>query len=235
MPPAVDELISTRKFPDAEVFTLLGYAPDYVPACRTCRHIHVVGRLKPDVSVEQAEADLTRVYRGLAEQFPTQYDRPHVEVTSVRDYFLGPVKTPLYLLWGAVGLLLLMACANIANLLLIRASEREEEIAIRRALGVSPARMLRQLLTEAVVLSTIGGVAGALLAWWGTSILVTNGPAAIPRLADARLDATVLAYAFPCRTPHDRRAWRVALPGGAHHGQRGDVRTASGWIGSAGA
>ena len=196
MPPAVSDLITARKFPGAEIFTLLGYAPDYTPACRTCRHIHVVGRLKSGVSARQAEADLTRVYQSLSERYPTEYDRPRAVVTPVRDYFLGPVKTPLYLLWGAVGLLLLMACANIANLLLIRASEREEEISIRRALGVSPARMLRQLLTEAVVLSTIGGAVGAAIAWWGTSVLVANGPDAIPRLADVTVDARVLLYAL---------------------------------------
>jgi hypothetical protein len=116
-------------------------------------------------------------------------------VTSLREYFLGPVQTPLYLLWGAVALLLVMACANIANLLLIRASEREEEIAIRRALGASPARLLRQLLTEAVVLAVLGGAAGAVLAWWGTTVLAANGPDAIPRLSEATVNAHVLLYA----------------------------------------
>jgi putative ABC transport system permease protein len=106
------------------------------------------------------------------------------------------VKTPLYLLWGAVALLLLIACANIANLLLIRASERAEEMAIRRALGVSPARMLRQLLTEAVVLALIGGAAGTAVAFWATALLTANGPAEIPRLGDVSPDARVLAYAF---------------------------------------
>jgi putative ABC transport system permease protein len=196
LPPGLSDLVSERKFPGSEIYTPLGYAEGFPPACRTCRHIHVVGRLKDGVSVEQARADLLRIYHSLSERYPTQYDRPRVVVTPIRDYFLGPVKTPLYLLWGAVGLLLLMACANIANLLLIRASERDAEIAIRRALGVSPARMLRQLLTEAVVLAAIGGAFGAALAWQGTTVLAANGPDAIPRLADVSVDGSVLLYAL---------------------------------------
>jgi putative ABC transport system permease protein len=196
MPPGVDDLVVTRKFAGAEVYTLLGYNAEQVSACRTCRHIHVVGRLKAGVDISEAQADLTRIYQSLSERYPKEYDRPRVAVTPVRDYFLGVVKTPLYLLWGAVGLLLLMACANIANLLLIRASEREEEIAIRRALGVSPARMLRQLLTEAVVLALLGGAIGGALAWWGTGMLTINGPTAIPRLQDVRIDGSVLGYAL---------------------------------------
>ena len=196
MPQDLDELLISRKFPRSEIYTLLGYAETYAPACRTCRHIHVVGRLRDGMSTSAAQADLTRVYQSLSERYRTDYDRPHAVVTPLRDYFLGPVRTPLYLLWGAVALLLLMACANVANLLLIRASEREEEIAIRRALGVSPSRMLRQLLTEALVLATIGGVLGATLAWWGARLLVSNGPAAIPRLQDVSVDGRVLLYAL---------------------------------------
>jgi putative ABC transport system permease protein len=196
MPATAADLVTARKFPGAQIWTLLGYAEALPQACRTCRHIHVVGRMKPGTSREQAEADLSRIYQSLGSRFPADYDRPRAVVTPVRDYFLGPVKTPLYLLWGAVGLLLVMACANIANLLLIRASEREEEIAVRRALGVSPARLLRQLLTEAVVLASLGGAAGAMLAWWGTALLAANGPDAIPRLNEAGVNARVLLYAL---------------------------------------
>ena len=196
MPPALNELVTTRTYPETEIWTLLGYATTLPQACRTCRHIYVVGRVKRGVAITQAEADVTRIYQSLTSRFPSDYSEPRGVVTPVADYFLGPVKSPLLLLWGAVGILLLMACANIANLLLIRASEREEEIAIRRALGVSPARMLRQLLTEAVVLASIGGLAGAMLAWWGTALLAGNGPDAIPRLHEVAVNGRVLIYAI---------------------------------------
>jgi putative ABC transport system permease protein len=196
LPPNADDIITARMSRSPEIWTLLQYSEQMgPPACRGCRHIFVVARLKDDVTPVEAEADLIRIFQSLATRFPTDYDRPRPVVTPLRDYFLGPVKTPLYLLWGAVALLLLIACANTANLLLVRASEREEEIAVRRALGVSPARMLRQLLTEAVVLAFIGGAAGTAVAFWATAVLTANGPAEIPRLSDVSPDASVLGYA----------------------------------------
>lgn len=196
MPPLVNDLVNTGVFPGTEIWTPLGYTTELTPACRTCRHIFVVGRMKPGISIRQAEADVTRIYQSLATRFATDYSQPRGVVISVRDQFLGPVRSTLYLLWGAVGLLLLMACANIANLLLIRASERGDEVAIRRALGVSPTRLLRQLLTEAVLLAVVGGGAGAALAWWGTTLLAAYGPASIPRLTDIAVDGRVLTYAM---------------------------------------
>jgi putative ABC transport system permease protein len=196
LPPDAEDIITARQFPDTQIWTLLGYAERLPQASRGARHIHVVARLKNGVTPTEAEADLTRVFQSLARRFPTDYDRPRPVVTPLRDYVLGPVKTPLYLLWAAVALLLLIACTNVANLLLIRASEREEEIAVRHALGVSLARLLRQLLTEAVVLAAIGGAAGTAVAFWATKLLTTNGPAEIPRLSEVSLDARVLGYAI---------------------------------------
>ncbi len=196
MPPMVNDLVTTRMFPESEIWSVLGYAPQLPQACRSCRHIFVVGRMKRGVSITQAEADVTRIYQSLAARFASDYSQPRAVVVSVRDQFLGPVRSTLFLLWGAVGVLLLMTCANIANLLLIRASERSDEVTIRRALGVSPTRLLRQLLTEAVLLALLGGVAGAALAWWGTSLLAAHGPAAIPRLSAIAVDGRVLAYAM---------------------------------------
>ena len=196
LPPDTSDLIAARNNPGIEIWTPLGYADAFGPACRTCRHILVAARVKSGVTPAEAEADLTRIFQSLGTRFPTEYDRPRPVVTALRDSVLGPVKTPLYLLWGAVALLLFIACTNIANLLLIRASEREEEIAVRSALGVSPARLLRQLLTEAVVLAVIGGAAGAAVAFWTTALLTANGPAEIPRLSEVTLDARVLGYAI---------------------------------------
>ncbi|HEU4691887.1 MAG TPA: ABC transporter permease, partial [Vicinamibacterales bacterium] len=197
LPANTDDIITSRKFPGTEIWTLLQYSDEMgPPACRGCRHLFMVARLKDGVSRADAAADLTRIFQSIALRFPTNYNQPRPAVTPLRDYFLGPVQTPLYLLWGAVALLLLVACTNIANLLLIRASEREEEIAVRRALGVSPARMLRQLLTEAVVLAVIGGAAGTAVAFWVTALLTSNGPSEIPRLSEVSPDARVMGYAF---------------------------------------
>ncbi len=195
LPAGVRELVTAELFPGTELWTLLGYSPELPQACRTCRHIQIVARIKPGIALQQAEADLTRIYQSLAREYPRDYSQPTAALTPVRTFFLGPIEQPLWLLWAAVSLLLVMTCANIANLLLIRASEREEEIAIRKALGVSSARLLRQLLTESTVLAAAGGVAGAVLAWWGTTLIAANGPESIPRLNEIGVDPRVLVYA----------------------------------------
>jgi len=196
MPRSLNELVSSRLMPGSEVWTPLGYLTSLPQSCRSCRHIQVIGRLRDGVTKEQAEADATRVYQSLAQEFPKDYVSPTALLTPIRDRFLGPARPVLMLLWAAVGLLLLMACANIANLLLIRASEREEEVAIRRALGVSPSRLLRQFLTESMVLAIAGGTIGTLLAIWATRLLVANGPDEIPRLQEVAISGRVLLYAI---------------------------------------
>ena len=196
LPPDTEDIISERRFPDAEVWMPLQYAEGEMFTCRRCRHLSMAARLRDGVTPAAANADLTRIFQSLATRFPAEYDRPRPVVTTLRDYFLGPVKTTLYLLWGAVAVLLAIACANIANLLLIRASERAGEIAVRRALGVSMARLLRQLMTEAFVLAAIGGAVGAAVAYWATALLATHGPASIPRLTEVSVNARVLGYAI---------------------------------------
>jgi putative ABC transport system permease protein len=195
MPASYADLLSSLIMPQAEVWRTLAYDPPQPPACAGCRHISMVGRLRRDVTMAQAEADATRVYQALAHASPKDYASPVAALTPVRDRFLGPVRQALLLLWAAVAVLLLVACANVANLLLIRASEREEEVAVRRALGVSPTRLMRQFMTESVTLAALGGVAGIVLAVWATRLLAVNGPDAIPRLDAVTVDGRVLVYA----------------------------------------
>lgn len=193
---AVRDIVSERLYPGTEVWTLLGYSPELPQACTSCRHLRVIGRLAPDLGIREAAADLTRIYGALAADFPRDFSQPSAVLTPVRQFFLGPLRGPLLMLWAAVGLLLLITCANMGNLMLIRASERAEEITIRRALGVSPQRLVRQLLTESLALALLGGGAGLLLAAWATPLLASHGPEAIPRLADVDVDARVLGYAI---------------------------------------
>jgi putative ABC transport system permease protein len=195
MPRALNDLVSRQAVPRAELWRPLRYSPEIRPACASCRHLNVIGRLRDGVTLAQAAADATRIYQSLAEASPRDYASPAAFLTPFNERFTGPVRPVLLLLWAAVGLLLLMACANIANLLLIRASEREEEVAIRRALGVSPARLLRQFITESLLLAAAGGAIGTLLGVWATRILVANGPDAIPRLDEVGINPGVLLYA----------------------------------------
>jgi predicted permease len=166
---------------------------------RTVRGMEVVGRLKPGVGSEQASADLRAVAAGLARQYPDS--NAGVEVLSVplRDRWVGDVRTSLLLLLGACGFLLLIACANVANLLLGRAVARQREISVRTALGAGRGRLVRQLLTESLVLAGLGGAAGLLFASWGTQALlhslISMSPAELPAWIRVETDATVLAFA----------------------------------------
>jgi putative ABC transport system permease protein len=155
--------------------------------------LKAVGRLKKDITLERARADMERVNRDLLERFPNQLGYG-VHLVSLHEQVVGDVKVALWILLGIVGSVLLIACANVANLLLARAAVREREIAIRTALGAGRGRIVRQLLTESVVLSVLGGAAGLLLAWWGLDLLLALSPADIPRLDQVRIDTTVLAF-----------------------------------------
>ena len=161
---------------------------------RGSHSMQAIARLKPGVAVEQAQIDLSNIASRLEKQFPDSNSYFGVLVKPLREDLIGDVRTGLYVLFGAVLCVLLIANANVANLLLARASVRGKEMALRAAMGASRMRIIRQLLTESLLLSGLGGVLGLLFAEWGTTALIKAVPGNIPRVGDMRLDAVVLGF-----------------------------------------
>src|SRR5262249_21528074 len=158
---------------------------------------NVLARLKPGATIAQAQTELNLAVRRMEQQFPDRYPPTRRFSFSIRpllEQVVGDVRLALYVLLGAVGCVLLIACANVANLLLAGAATREREMAIRTAIGAGRWRVVRQLLTESVLLSAVGGAVGLLLAVWGLALLRRLNPGNIPRLAAIGIDNRVLAF-----------------------------------------
>ena len=156
----------------------------------------VFGKLKAGVTRDAAQADMERVTRGIAERQPRNMEGRSVNVQPYRDVLLGDFRTPLYVLLASVIFVLLIGCVNVANLLMARATTRRREIAIRSAIGGGRWRIVRQLLTESVVLALVGGAAGVGLAYLGIRLFVSFGPRNVPRLQNAGLQPEVLVFAL---------------------------------------
>jgi putative ABC transport system permease protein len=163
---------------------------------RGAHFLRVIGRLKSGVSEEQAQAEATAIAGRLAQQYPDTNTNTGMRVESALHAIVGDIRPALLIMLGAVGCVLLIACANVANLLLARAMTRHKEMALRSALGASRLRVVRQLLTESVLLSVAGGLLGLVLAVWWSDLLIALGKKDIPRAIQVGLDWRVLAFTF---------------------------------------
>src|SRR5262245_22787334 len=169
---------------------------DLIREIRDTRNYNVVLQLKPGVSAEQAQVELETLFAQRAHDNPSTNDNPMIGVrlVSLKDHTVGEAGTVLLVLFGAIGLVVLIVCANIANLLLTRADGRRKEMAIRQSLGASCFRLVRQALTESLLLALAGGTAGAVLAALSLKLLLKLSPHYIPRLGESRIDAGTLAF-----------------------------------------
>jgi putative ABC transport system permease protein len=178
----------------AQLWAPFAVDPSSPPLGRRGDFLSVVARLKPGISQARAQSDMDAIGRRLAAAYPATNARVGVVVISLHDQLVGQIRPALLVFSGAVALVLLIACANVANLLLARATARDREMAVRAALGAGRKRLVRQMLTESLVLAVTGGLLGLALAWWGVQGLKAAAPPTLPRLDEVGLDPVALTF-----------------------------------------
>lgn len=189
MPPGLEEQLF---LPDVEL-----WVPSEIVTAQSIsegRFVNVFARLKPGTTIEQAGVELDVIARRFAEEYPSSNAETGFKVMRMHEFFLGGARDVLLILQGAVFFVLLIACANVAGLLLARAASRQTEVAIRSALGANRGRLIRQVLTESAVLSALGGVVGIGLAWVGLRIFAAAAPPGLPNLDAMNVNPSVLAF-----------------------------------------
>ncbi len=194
LPPSFPSVLSFDPRKTADLYTPLAYDATLPYACRDCRHLRTIARLKDSVSFIQADAEMNQISQNLFQQYPTEYSAPGVALTTLKENLVGDVRPVLWALLGSVGFVLLIACVNVANLLLARYASRQREVAVRSALGAGPARIIRQFLTESLLLSLLGGLFGLVFASSGVSLLQQFHIANLPRLQSIHIDIWTLIF-----------------------------------------
>ncbi len=195
MPASFQPLDAQRYFnADAELWAPIGYDLTGDSSCRSCQHLRGFGRLKHGTTLADATAEMNAIREQMRREHPGDYDMGSIAIVPLRDALTGKVRTALLVLLAAVGCVLLIACANVANLLLARAVTRQRELALRTVLGAARARIIRQLVTESVMLSVGGAIGGIALAMFAVQGVASFAPVSLPRIGDAAVDARVLAF-----------------------------------------
>src|SRR6266851_444907 len=187
-------LPSTLVYPEGQFYRPVAEA--YVDLDRDSRHLRAIARLKPGVTVEQAETEANIIAQRLEQEHPQTNKGQGAQVVSITDEIIGSIRPTLLMIFGAVIFVLVVACANVANLLLARATVRSKEITIRSAIGAVRSQLVRQLLTESLLLAFLGGGLGLLLAIWGTALVESAGSSINPMFHDIHVDTRCLAFTF---------------------------------------